>query len=316
MARPLTDGPFFYLMKNSEKSSHPSYGSRPFGAHMSIAGGVENAPARAKAVHARSIQIFTKNNNRWVGKPLGQNQIADFFDSSKKLGVDVFASHDCYLINLASPNKDILTKSRIAFLDEMDRADALKIPCLVFHPGAHTGSGEDTGVKKVAESIDYCVKRRPKSRVTLTIETTAGQGTNLGYNFEQIAKIIERSDYPEKLGVCVDTCHIFAAGYDITSKKGFNSVFKLFDKIIGLEKLKMFHLNDSKKGFGSRVDRHEHIGKGFIGLEGFRLLVNDERFKKTPMILETPKGPDGAEDIVNLRVLSGLIGRKETAGNK
>jgi len=274
---------------------------------MSIAGGVETAPARAEAVGARSIQIFTKNNNRWVGKPLDQNQIEKFFASSKTLGVDVFASHDCYLINLASPDPEILTKSRNAFLDEMDRADALKIPCLVFHPGAHTGSGEETGLKKVSESIDYCVKRRPESRVTLTIETTAGQGTSLGYKFEHIAKIIERSNYPDKLGVCVDTCHIFAAGYDITAQKGFDSAFKLFDKTIGLKKLKMFHVNDSKKGLGSRVDRHEHIGKGFIELEGFRLLVNDARFKKTPMILETPKGPDGAEDIVNLRVLSGLI---------
>ncbi len=278
---------------------------------MSIAGGVENAPARAEAVGARSIQIFTKNNNRWAGKPLDQNQIAKFFENSKTLGVDVFASHDCYLINLASPDTEILTKSRNAFLDEMDRADALKIPCLVFHPGAHTGSGEDTGLKKVAEAIDYCVTQRPDSRVTLTMETTAGQGTSLGYKFEQIAKIIERSNYPEKLGVCVDTCHIFAAGYDMTGKKGFNNVFELFDKIIGLKKLKMFHVNDSKKGLGSRVDRHEHIGKGFIGLEGFRSLINDARFKKTPMILETPKGPDGAEDIVNLRVLAGLIGKKD-----
>ncbi|VAX25444.1 Endonuclease IV, partial [hydrothermal vent metagenome] len=187
-------------MKNLQESARPSYGSRPFGAHMSIAGGVETAPVRASAVHARSIQIFTKNNNRWAGKPLGQNQIEKFFDNSQKLGVDVFASHDCYLINLASPDKDILTKSRIAFLDEMDRADALKIPCLVFHPGAHTGSGEEAGLKKVAESIDYCVKQRPESRVALTIETTAGQGTSLGYKFEQIANIIERSNYPEKLG--------------------------------------------------------------------------------------------------------------------
>lgn len=296
-------------MINPGKSSHRSYESRPFGAHMSVAGGVENAPVRAEAVGARSIQIFTKNNNRWVGKPLGQNQIENFFSNSEKLDVDVFASHDCYLINLASPDTDILAKSRTAFLDEMDRADALNIPCLVFHPGAHTGSGEEKGLRKIAESIDYCVKRRPDSQVTLTMETTAGQGTSIGHKFEHLAEIIERSKYPEKLGVCVDTCHIFAAGYDITEKKEFTKVFKLFDKAIGLEKLKMFHLNDSKKGLGSRVDRHEHIGEGLIGLEGFRLLVNDARFNNTPMILETPKGPDGAEDIVNLKVLSSLIGK-------
>ncbi len=280
---------------------------RPFGAHMSIAGGVSNAPTRANAVGARSVQVFTKNNNRWKGVPLTTEEIAGFEKNKKEYGVDVFASHDCYLINLASQDKEIMRKSAEAFLDEIDRADALNIPCLVFHPGAHLGNGEDDGIERIVESLNSALEKRPDSRVTLTLETTAGQGTTLGHRFEHLGRIMEKVDKPERFGVCVDTCHIFAAGYEINTPEGYEKTFEEFDRIVGIDKIKMFHVNDSKRELGSRVDRHEHIGKGHIGLEGFRLLVNDRRFTNTPMILETPKGKEGLEDIENLKVLRGLI---------
>lgn len=269
-----------------------------------------NSIDRAGAVGAKSIQIFTKNNNQWKGKPLEREDMARLGENSKKLGVQVFASHDCYLINLASPDREILKKSREAFLDEIDRADALGIPCLVFHPGAHTGAGEKEGIKRIAESLDWALQKRPDRRTTLTLETTAGQGSSIGHRFEQLARIMEAVEKPERLGVCLDTCHVFAAGYEINTETGYSKTFKEFDSIIGLDRLKMFHLNDSKRELGSRVDRHEHIGKGHIGLAGFRLLVNDRRFFKTPMILETPKGPEELEDIVNLRTLARLIKTK------
>ncbi len=274
---------------------------------MSIAGGVSKAVTRGDDVGAKSIQIFTKNNNQWVGKPLAPDEIEKFNENIGNLNVKVHASHDCYLINLASPDKELIKKSRTAFLDEIDRADALDIPCLVFHPGSHMGKGVDEGLKRVADSIDWCVEKRPNIKTTLTIETTAGQGTGLGHRFEEIGSIIDKVNRPEHMGVCVDTCHIFAAGYEINTAKGYKQTFKEFDELVGLDRIKMFHVNDSKKELGSRVDRHEHLGKGYIGAEGFRFLVNDKRFTKTPMILETPKGPDGAEDIVNLEFLNSLI---------
>jgi len=284
---------------------------RPWGAHTSTAGGVSTAPPRAGALGLRSIQIFTKNNNQWKGKPLTVEEIDRYARNVRDTGVDVFAAHDCYLINLASPVKETLEKSRAAFLDEMDRADALGIKCLVFHPGAHMGTGEEEGLGKVAESLRLMMKERPESRVILTLETTAGQGTSLGYRFEHLARIIELTGAPERMGVCVDTCHIFASGYEINTPDGYRDTFREFDRVIGLDRLKMFHINDSKRELGSRVDRHEHIGEGHIGLEGFRLLVNDPRFTDIPMILETPKGPEGAEDVENLKTLRALIKKEK-----
>ncbi len=280
---------------------------------MSIAGGVSTALTRADAAGARSIQVFTKNNNQWAAKPLQNTEIEKFLENSKKFDIEVFASHDCYLINLASPDKTLLKKSRSAFLDEIDRADTLKIPCLVFHPGAGKGSPESESVKRVAESLNWALSSRPGSDVTLTLETTAGQGTSIGHRFEQIAAIMDNVEESDRLAVCVDTCHVFAAGYAINHRDGYYETFNQFDKVIGLDKIAMFHLNDSKKELGSRVDRHEHIGKGHIGAEGFRLLVNDPRFLNIPMILETPKGPDGVEDIVNLGFLNALAGEKNSA---
>ncbi|MDH4183412.1 MAG: deoxyribonuclease IV [Nitrospinota bacterium] len=282
---------------------------RPWGAHISIAGGVEKSPARGEAIGAAAIQIFTKNNTRWAGPPILPAQAAQFQEQSRLCGVQAVASHVCYLVNLASAEPEISKKSREAFLDEMDRADLLGIPYLVFHPGAHMGAGEEDGMKRVADCLGWAMDQRPKSRTLLTLETTAGQGTGLGHRFSQLARIIELTGNEGRLGVCVDTCHIFAAGYGLASRKEYQATFAEFQAELGLERIKLFHINDSKKPQGARVDRHEHIGKGAIGAEGFRLLVNDTRFAKAPMILETPKGPDGAEDIENLKFLKGLIGK-------
>ena len=180
---------------------------------------------------------------------------------------------------------------------------------MVFHPGAHLGEGEDIGIKRIAESINLHLSKKSGTNVMLLLETTAGQGTNIGWRFEQLSEIINLVEQKEKMGVCVDTCHIFAAGYDITTEEGYTKTFDEFDRIIGLKRLKLFHLNDSKKGYGSRVDRHEHIGKGKLGLNAFKMLLNDERFKDIPMILETPKEKDMKEDKENLKVLRSLINR-------
>ncbi|MEK7846196.1 MAG: deoxyribonuclease IV [Nitrospinota bacterium] len=282
------------------------------GAHMSIEGGVENAPLRGKKAGCQVIQIFTKNNNRWNSRQLTDKDINSFKKNSFDTGVIPSASHTAYLINLASPNTEIYKKSLEAFSDEMERAERLGLPYLIFHPGAHLGSGENTGLKRIADSINILLKKgsHPKGcgyQLMLLLETTAGQGSHLGYKFEHLSEIIEMVDEKEKMGVCLDTCHIFAAGYDISSEYGYKKTFEDFNKIIGIDRLKAFHINDSKKGLGSRVDRHEHIGKGKIGLTAFKLLLNDAQFKNIPMIIETPKGKTMREDRKNLSVLKGLI---------
>ena len=270
---------------------------------MSIEGGVENAPLRGKKAGCQVIQIFTKNNNRWNSRQLTDKDINNFKKNSSDTGVILSASHTAYLINLASPNTEIYKKSLDAFFDEMERAERLGLPYLIFHPGAHLGSGEDAGLKKIADSINVLLKKADGFKLMLLLETTAGQGTHLGYRFEHLSEIIKMVDEKEKIGVCLDTCHIFAAGYDISNEYGYKKTFEDFNKIIGIDRLKAFHINDSKKGLGSRVDRHEHIGKGRIGLTAFRLLLNDSRFKNIPMIIETPKGKTMMEDKRNLSVL-------------
>src|SRR3989338_2156732 len=277
------------------------------GAHMSIEGGVENAPLRGKKAGCQVIQIFTKNNNRWNSRQLTDKDINNFKKNSSDTGVIPSASHTAYLINLASPNTEIYKKSLEAFYDEMERAERLGLPYLIFHPGAHLGSGENAGIKNVAESINIFLEKANNLKLILLLETTAGQGSHLGYKFEHLSEIIKIVDEKGKIGVCLDTCHIFAAGYDISNEYGYKKTFENFNKIIGIDRLKAFHINDSKKGLGSRIDRHEHIGKGRIGLTAFRLLLNDLRFNNIPMILETPKGKTAREDKRNLSVLRGLI---------
>lgn len=279
------------------------------GAHMSIAGGVHTAVDRATSIGCTALQVFTKNNNQWSGKPFTKTDIEQYKQKIAAAGISSVVSHDSYLINLCATNPDILKKSRTAFIDELERCEQLGIPLLNFHPGSHLGAGDDEGIKRICESLNIAHTQTKGYTVKSVLETTAGQGTNVGYTFEHLRAIIDGVENPERMAVCIDTCHIFAAGYDISTEKGYEETFKLFDEIIGLDRLVAFHVNDSKKGLGSRVDRHEHIGKGAIGLTGFRLLMNDERFIHIPKILETPKSEDLHEDVENMRVLKNLLRR-------
>lgn len=274
---------------------------------MSISGGVHTAVDRATSIGCTALQVFTKNNNQWSGKPFTDEDIVQYRKKIDAAGIAPVVSHDSYLINLCATNPDILKKSRAAFIDELKRCEQLGIPLLNFHPGSHLGAGDDEGIKKICESLDIAHDATERYTVQSVLEATAGQGTNVGYRFEHLRAIIDGVQNPERMAVCIDTCHIFAAGYDISTEKGYEETFKLFDEIIGLDRLAAFHVNDSKKGLGSRVDRHEHIGNGAIGLTGFRLLMNDVRFASVPKILETPKSEDLHEDVENMRVLKSLI---------
>jgi deoxyribonuclease-4 len=280
---------------------------RLFGAHMPIAGGIEKAPLNGLKTGCSVMQVFTKNSNQWQAKPLEPERIKKYLGNLADSGIKSVASHDSYLINLASPDEASREKSLNAFIDEIERASLLKIPYLVFHPGSHLGSGENEGLNLVADCMNKAIAKTRSSEVTLAIETTAGQGTNLGYKFEHITYLIENIKDKRRVGVCLDTCHVFAAGYELRTEEGYKRTFGEFDRLIGLDKLVFFHINDSKKDFGTRVDRHEHLGKGFIGEKCFEMLVNDKRFFKIPMVLETPKGPDLKEDIENLAVLNRLV---------
>ncbi len=278
------------------------------GSHVSIAGGLHKAFAIAQKIGCTAIQIFTRNATRWKTKPLQQKDIDRFLKDWKASGITSVVAHDSYLINLGTPKKDLLEKSRNAMLIELQRCEQLRIPYLVMHPGSHVGSGEEEGLKKVAESFNRIHSQTTGYTTQILIETTAGQGTNLGYRFEHIATILNLVQNPERLGVCFDTCHAFAAGYELRTEEGYHKTFDTFDKIVGLDRLRVIHLNDSLKGLGSRVDRHQGIGKGEMGLDGFRFLMNDPRFESVPKILETPKGDDAiAADKENLKVLRSLI---------
>jgi deoxyribonuclease-4 len=281
-----------------------------FGAHESIAGGVFNAVSRGRTATCDTIQMFNKSNAQWKAKVLTTGELDKYFALIEETGITVACSHSSYLINIASPDKTLNKKSMLALKEEIERCNLLKIPNLVFHPGAHVGSGLEAGIAKIAENINTIFDRVADNSVTLCLETTAGQGSTIGVTFEELAAIMAQVDDKDHIGVCVDSCHIFAAGYPISDPKEYRQTMKQFDAVIGLDKLRVFHLNDSKKEFGSRRDRHEHIGKGFIGLEGFRNIVNDPRLRKIPMVLETPKGDDLKEDIENLRVLRSLVKTK------
>ncbi len=281
------------------------------GAHMSIAGGVFNAPARGKSIGCDTIQIFVKNANQWVGKPITDEEAEKFQQASKETGIQPIFSHNSYLINLASPDDGLYKKSADAMLDELERSEKLRLPFLVMHPGAHVGSGEEAGLNRIARAINGLFKKTRGYNVKIALETTAGQKSNLGYTFEQLAALIEAVKDKKRVCVCYDTCHTFAAGYDLRTKKAYEATFAQFNAVVGLDRICAFHLNDSVNELGSRIDRHAHIGQGQIGEEGFRLLMNDERFATIPMVLETPKGPDMAEDVVNLKVLRALIKKKK-----
>jgi len=277
------------------------------GAHTSTSGGVSKSVDLAEKLSFTAMQIFTKNNNRWFQKQLEEKEIEAFKTKLNNSNIKFVVSHDSYLINLCGTDKEILRKSRVALLDELERCELLGIPHLNFHPGSHLGAGEDDGIKLIAESINIVHDKTKGYKVSSMLETTAGQGTAVGYRFEQLQQIIDLVEQKERMAVCIDTAHIFVAGYDIKDSKNFKEAIKEFDEIIGLDRLKCFHLNDSKKPLGSRVDRHEHIGKGFIGEEGFSNIMNDERLREIPKILETPKGKEQLEDLENLKMLRGLI---------
>ena len=276
------------------------------GAHTSTQGGVSAAITLAEKLNFTAIQIFTKNNNQWKGKILTQNEADEFKRKLAASSIRVVVSHDSYLINLCSSKPELLEKSRDAFIDELERCEMLGIPYLNFHPGAHGGMGEEDGIKLIAESLNLAHQKTKYYKVKSMLEATAGQGTAIGYSFEHLKKIIDLVDEKERMCVCIDTAHIFAAGYDIKDKKNYNKVITDFDEIIGLGLLKCFHMNDSKKPLASRVDRHDHIGKGFIGLEGFTNIMNDKRLLHLPKILETPKGKEQLEDLENIKTLRSL----------
>jgi len=281
------------------------------GAHTSTNGGVAAAIDLAESLNFTAIQIFTKNNTRWTSKPIADKEIELYKDKLSKSRIKIVVSHDSYLINLCSANKELLEKSRESFLDELQRCELLEIPYLNFHPGSHGGQGEKEGIKIIAESLNIAHEKTKGYKVKSMLEATAGQGSAIGYRFEHLRDIIDLVEEKERMCVCIDTAHIFAAGYDIKSKEGYKKTFKEFDEIVGLDRLKCFHFNDSRKDLGSRVDRHEHIGQGLIGLEGFTHLMNDKKLEHIPKILETPKGKEQLEDIENLNILKGLIKSKK-----
>ena len=277
------------------------------GAHMSIAGGVDKALLLGKTVDCDAIQIFTKSSRQWAAKPYSKEEIELFTLNRKATAITTVIAHDSYLLNLGSPDDALRKRSLASFIDELERCEILGVSNLVAHPGAHVGAGENEGIKTIARSLDEAHKACPGYHVKVTLEITAGQGSNLGYRFDQIAKMIDATKENDRLKVCFDTEHAFAAGYDIRTQEGYERTFTEFDEVIGIERLAAFHLNDSKKELNSRVDRHEHIGKGHIGVKAFRFLVNDQRFWGLPMCLETPKGPDLKEDRENLTLLRSLI---------
>ncbi|HWV24050.1 MAG TPA: deoxyribonuclease IV [Thermomicrobiales bacterium] len=278
-----------------------------FGTHTSAAGGVDKTMQRAVDVGATSAQIFTKNERQWRAKPLDPDVVERFHTERERTGIRQVISHASYLINLASPKDELIEKSLAAHIDELQRAEALGLIGAVLHPGAHTGSGEEAGIAKVAESLNRIHDELPDVATLTLLETTAGQGTTLGRTFEELAGMIDGVEAKNRVGICLDTCHIFAAGYDIRTAEGVTKMLDDFDRIIGLHRLRAIHLNDSKMPFASNKDRHEHIGDGEIGLEGFRALVNDARLAGLPAILETEKDPEGELDRRNLETLRGLV---------
>jgi deoxyribonuclease-4 len=277
------------------------------GAHQSIAGGVEKSLARGAEVGCDTIQIFVKTPNRWVSKPLSKENVVAFRQAVAETGIWPVFAHSMYLINMATPDDNLWLKSLDALVDGLQRCEQLGLPGLVIHPGSHMGSGEEVGIARIAAALDEVHARLPGYDVQIWLEVTAGQGAHLGYTFAQLGGMISAAKEPERLGICFDTAHAFAAGYELRTRQGFEATWSEFDETLGLERLKAIHLNDSKKDLGSRVDRHEHIGKGLLGLEPFRFLLNDPRFRGIPMTLETEKSKDLAEDKENLAVLRSLV---------
>jgi deoxyribonuclease-4 len=281
------------------------------GAHMSAQGGAITAIERAEMLGIKTLQLFVKNNKQWFAQAaLTIEEIRQFKLRREKWHAEgPVVAHACYLINFASSNPEIRARSEESYLQELTRAESLGVDQLVFHPGAHTGSGEEVGIANVIASLDRIHRKTEKFWIKSVIEITAGQGSSVGCTFEQLAAVINSVEARERMGICLDTCHMFAAGYDIRTQDTWNATFSLFEKIVGFEHLLSIHTNDSKKGLGSRVDRHAWLGEGELGLEAFRLLMNDPRFKQIPKILETPKDDKMTEDYINIDILKKLVGK-------
>lgn len=273
---------------------------------MSIRGGLSMAIERARSIRCTAMQIFVKNNMQWFARPLTREEIRAFLNHVQRGELLSVFGHANYLINLAATNPLFHKNSIQALAEELVRANQLELPFLVLHPGAHLGAGEEAGLKKIVDSVDEVFRRIPKVRTKIALEITAGQGSCIGHRFEHLAHIIANVRDPERMRVCLDTAHLFAAGYKIGSEAEARKVFREFDRIIGRNHLVAIHANDSKTGRGSRVDRHEHIGKGRIGLDGFRFIMRSPRFRRIPKVLETPKEKDLAEDVINLKTLRRL----------
>jgi len=284
---------------------------------MSIAGGLPRAVDRAVAHGCETLQIFSKSSNQWRARALGASEVAEFRRRLAASGIGPAIAHASYLINLATPDPRLRARSVASFGEEIDRAEALGLLGVVIHPGACTTGTPEEGLEAIAGAISHLLGARPRGRTMVLLEHTAGQGTSLGHTFEQLADLLRRLRWRARVGVCLDTCHLWAAGYDLASVEGYRDTFEQFDRLVGLERLKAFHLNDSKKPLGSRVDRHEHIGDGTLGLEAFRRLLHDPRLEGVPMVLETPKsdeqgrGLSGTDpmDVRNLQTLRDLRGR-------
>ena len=289
------------------------------GAHMSISGGVDKALLRGHEVACETIQIFTRSPRQWRPRPLRDDEIARFRQRQAETGIDPVIAHDCYLINLASPEEELYRKSLGVLIEELGHCQALGIPYLVLHPGAHVGTGEESGLARVAAALDQARDQTQDHGVMVLLENTAGQGTNLGHTFDQLATVLDAVRDNAWLGVCFDTCHAWAAGYGLRTREGYEATWQEMDDLIGHERLKVIHLNDAKGDRGSKLDRHEHIGRGKMGLEPFRMLLNDDRFGGLPMVLETPKGPGPDDDTENLRLLRSLIfstSKEQSAKNR
>jgi deoxyribonuclease IV len=278
------------------------------GAHMSISGGHHMAIDRALASQMSAFQLFTKNQRQWKASPIDPAAAETFRTCWGGCGMKHLVAHDSYLINIGSPDDELWQKSRAALQDELERCDLLGVPYLVSHPGAHVNSGLEAGIARIAEAIDRIHEALPDGRAAILLETTAGQGTTIGRTFEELAAIIDKVADKQRVGVCFDTCHVFAAGYELRTPEGYAETMRVFDRTVGLDRIKAFHLNDSKHPLGSRKDRHEHIGEGELGLDGFRHLLNDPRFAGLPGIMETPKdADDDGNDVRNLAALRALV---------
>lgn len=277
------------------------------GAHMSISGGLPKAFERLRKLRGEALQIFLFNQRRWTIPALTEECLREFHEAWERTGRIPVAAHDSYLVNLATPEPSLWRKSLETFALELRMAEALGISSLVAHPGAHVGAGVEAGLRRFVEGLDAAMEESSTEGVRVLLETTSGQGTSLGASFQEIGWILDRSKYGSRLGVCFDTCHVFASGWDLRDEAGYALAMETFQREVGLERIAWFHLNDSKTQLGSRVDRHTHIGRGQIGLKGFRNLLKDPRFQNHPMIIETPKGKDFREDKRNLTALRSLL---------